>query len=83
MILVCVVLFLWNYRAINHRGKFRFDLSGQTQSQCELTVGNKRLLVPADSGVVCVSSIWGDGWWNFAEEIPYGLTRNYRMRKIS
>lgn len=61
-------------------GSFAFDLSGQTQSQCELTVGNRRLLDPVVSRV-CANSFGGDGyvWWKFAEEIQYRLTRNYRI----
>lgn len=56
-------------------GSSAFDFSGQTKSQCELTVGDDRLLDLADSGVcacVCVNGFdGGDG----------GLTGKYRARK--
>lgn len=54
VILVCVVG-ITEQSIID--GSSAFDLSGQTQSQCELTVRNKRLLRLIDSGVhmcVCV-----------------------------
>jgi len=61
------VSLLRDYRVINHwGGGSAFDLGGQTRPQCELTVGDERLLAVADSGVcvcvcVCVRGLCGGG----------------------